>query len=99
MTVNDAPEKRATVYVGQDAILVDLRAAGDESYLIYPRYQEMGRAQDNNFLRLPFCVVSLQKPAIYIPISKLIESPTHEEFGPASVKFLTVRHKLVVVHW
>jgi hypothetical protein len=87
-----------TTYSGKHVLLVDTGATQRESYVVYPSLHELGVAVHGRFVRLPGCVLSLDKPATYIPIGKS-EVPVLTKFEVDRVTFRGVQGEEITVRW
>lgn len=85
-------------YSGKHVLLVDTGKIQSEAYVVYPSRHELGVAVRGRFVRLPGCVLSLDKPATYIPIGKS-EVPVVTKFEDDRVTFRGVGGEEIAVHW
>jgi hypothetical protein len=85
-------------YSGNNVLLVDTNTTQGYSYVVYPQRHELGVAELHRFVHFPGGVLSLDKPATYIPIGKF-EVPVEMQFGNNQVRFLGVRSEEIIVRW
>jgi hypothetical protein len=88
----------ATAYSGGSVLLVDTGRHRGDSYVIYPNRHELGVAEPQRFIRFPGCVLSLDKPATYIPIGKS-EVPVKVQFQDNQVAFDGTHGEAIKVSW
>ena len=76
----------SALYVGPEAWLVVPKRDSLDAYVVYPKRQLLGVAVTGRFVYLPSCVLSLDKPATYIPMPKM-EVPVSVSFAEHQVTF------------
>ena len=76
----------SALYVGPEAWLVIPKSDSLDAYVVYPKRQLLGVAVTGRFVYLPSCLLSLDKPATYIPMPKM-EVPVSVSFAEHQVIF------------
>jgi len=86
----------SALYVGPEAWLVVPKRDSHDAYVVYPKRQLLGVAVTGRFVYLPSCVLSLDKPATYIPMPKM-EVPFSVSFAEHQVTFKGTGGEQVVI--